>query len=310
MSAKQVAKAIAGLREATAQAAWTQWSAIFTVAASRRTAQSIVDPEALLLVSLALRDHEPRLWSAAVMWAQFGARLLSVQRAKNLARLFPAEVAQRLGEFAALAMRDGGDQRWRSLVGSARTNGPRGGKGRVKEGTPVLVGGPALMLRLRGLAVGIKPDVLAYLIGTAGGANPVVLIARATAYQGRAVRRALEELQAAGFIESRPSWTPVAYRVDNAKWAGLLEFDPHHPPAWRGWGTLFAFVVALDTWSRSLPDAPIVLASEARDLVEAHSRAFDGIPRLPTLGKYRGEAYLGPFVRTLRECAAFLPDIV
>jgi hypothetical protein len=310
MSAKQVARAIAGLREATAQAAWTQWSAIFTVAASRRPAQSIVDPEALLLVSLALRDHEPRLWSAAVMWAQFGARLLSVQRTKNLVRLFPAEVRERLGGFAALAIRDGADQRWRSLVGSARTNGSGRGKGRVKEGTPVLAGGPALMLRLRlGLGVGIKPDVLTYLIGIAGGANPVVLIARATGYQGRAVRRALEELEAAGYIESRP-WTPVAYRVDNAKWAGLLEFEAKNPPAWREWADLYAFVVALDEWSRALPQSDLVLASEARDLVETHARAFDAIPRLPTLGKYRGEAFIGPFVKAIEACAEFVVWVV
>ncbi len=308
MSAKQVAKAIAALREATAEAAWTQWSAIFTVAASGRPAQSIVDPEALLLVSLALRDHEPRLWSAAAMWAQFGARLLSVQRAKNLASLFPAVVRERLGDFAQVAMRDGVDQRWRSVAGTMRALKP---KGREREGSPRVEGGAALMLRLRlGLGVGIKPDVLAYLIGIAGGPNPVNLIARATSYQGRAVRRALEELLAAGFIESRPSWTPVAYRVDNAKWAALLEFDPHAPPAWRGWASLFAFVTAVDLWSRSLPDAPVVLASEARDLVEAHPRAFDGIPRLPTLGKYRGEAFIGPFVKAIEVCAGFVEWVV
>ena len=61
MSDKQVAKAISDLREAAAEAAWTQWGAIFSLEASRRPAQSIVDPEALLLVSMALRDHEPRL---------------------------------------------------------------------------------------------------------------------------------------------------------------------------------------------------------------------------------------------------------
>ncbi len=307
MSAKQVAKAIAALREATAQAAWTQWSAIFTVAARRRPAQSIVDPEALLLISLALRDHEPRLWSAAVMWAQFGARLLSVQRAKNLVRRFPARVGERLGEFAYLAIHDGGDQRWRSLVGATRA---RKATGRDREGSPRVEGAAALLLRLRlGLGVGIKPDVLAYLIGIAGGLNPVTLIARATAYQGRAVRRALEELLAAGFIESRP-WTPVAYRVDNVKWAGLLEFDAKNPPAWRDWADLYAFVVALEEWSRALPQSDLVLASEARDLVEANPRAFDGIPQLPTLGKYRGEAFVGPFVKAVEACAEFVEWVV
>lgn len=310
MSARRVAKAIAELREAAAQAAWIQWSAIFTVAASRHPARSIVDPEALLLTSLALRDHEPRLWSAVVMWAHFGARLLSVQRAKNLARLFPAMVRDRLGEFARLAIQDGGDQRWRSLVGAARSMGPRDGRGRAKEGTPLVSGSAALMLRLRlGLGVGIKPDVLAYLIGIAGGANPVVLIARATVYQGRAVRRALEELEAAAFIESR-RWTPVAYRVDNAKWAGLLDFEAKNPPAWREWAGLYAFVAALDEWSRALPRSELVLASEARDLVAAHAEWLDRAIRVPMLDKYRGVAYVGPFVKAIEACREFLEAVV
>lgn len=310
MSARQVAKAIAELREATAQAAWTQWSAIFTVAASRRPARAIVDPEALLLTSLALRDHEPRLWSAAAMWAQFGARLLSVQRAKNLARLFPPMVRERLGEFARLAIQDGGDQRWRSLVGSARSAGPRRGRGRAKEGAPRVSGGAALMLRLRlGLGVGIKPDVLAYLIGIAGGANPVLLIARATAYQGRAVRRALEELEAAAFIESRP-WTPVAYRVDNSKWAALLEFEAKNPPAWRDWAGLYAFVAALDEWSRALPQSELVLASEARDLVAKYGLGLDRAIRVPMLDKYHGVGYVGPFVKAIEACKEFAEAVV
>ncbi|MGH2625679.1 MAG: hypothetical protein ACRDHY_03400 [Anaerolineales bacterium] len=303
MSIKHVAKAISDLREATAEATWTQWSAIFTVATSRRQARSIVDPEALLLVSLALRDHEPRLWSAAVLWAQFGARLLSVQRAKNLARQFPPMVRERLGEFAQLAIRDGGDQRWRSLVCGTRVQRP---SGRARTAAPRLEGAAALMLRLRlGLGVGIKPDVLTYLIGIAGGANPVILIARATGYQGRAVRRALEDLLAGGFVESRPG-TPVAYRVDTTKWAGLLDFEPSQPPAWHGWGPLFAFIVSLDLWSGSMPDVPSVLASEGRDLMARHVRAFHGVPRLPTLDKYRGEAWIGPFVKTLETCIEYL----
>jgi hypothetical protein len=310
MSAKQVARAIADLREAAAEAAWTQWSAISTVAASRRAARSIVDPEALSLVSMALRDHEPRLWSAVVTWAQSGARLLSVQRAKNLVRLFPAPVRERLAEFAVLAMREGGDRRWRSFGGSPRPTAAPLAQSRPKKGVPLLAGGAALMLRLRlGLGVGIKPDVLAYLIGNAGRPSPVVPIARATGYQGRAVRRALEELAAAGFIESRPR-TPVAYRVDNAKWAGLLEFEPQQPPPWHEWAVLYALAAALDEWSRDLPQSELVLASEARDLVGAHLRAFDGVPGVPTLDKYRGGAYIAPFAQAIEACAAFMAQAV
>jgi len=309
MSAQRVAKAIAALREAAAQAAWIQWSAIFTVAASRRPARSIVDPEALLLVSLALRDHEPRLWSAAVMWGQFGARLLSVQRTKNLAVLFPPNTRERLGEFAQLAVNDGGDLRWRSLA--HRGAGKVGARGRPKEGAPRIEGEAALILRLRlGLGVGIKPDVLACLIGHAGGAMPVILIAKATSYYGRAVRRALEELAAADFVDTRPT-APISYRADTRKWAALLGIEATDPPAWRSWAQVYAFVAALDEWSRALPtDSPFVLASEARDLVNAHGRALDPVIRLPQLDKYRGDAYLEPFVEALKACVEFVEGLV
>ena len=308
MSAPRVAKALVRLREAAAQAAWVQWSAIFTVASSRREVRSIVDPEALLLVSLALRDHEPRLWSAAVVWAQFGARLLSVQRAKNLVALFPRAVREQLGEFARLAMHDGGDGRWRSLLGKGTP--PRSVPGRSRAAAPRTEGAAALMLRLRlGLGVGIKPDVLAYLIGHAGGALPVHLAARATAYYPRAVRRAMEELAAAGFIEPRPT-SPASYRVDNRKWGPLLDFDPGDPPAWRSWAQVYAFVAALDRWAVNIPDEPFVLASEARDLVEAHGRALDAAIRLPQLDKHRGEAYLEPFLAGLQATVDFLQHVV
>ncbi|MGH7427711.1 MAG: hypothetical protein ACREJ4_05055 [Candidatus Methylomirabilaceae bacterium] len=308
MLRQQVAKAIAALREAAARAAWTQWGAIFTLPASRRPARSIVDPEALLLGSFALSDHEPRLAGVVRLWARYESRLLSVQRAKNLASRFPSAVRQRLGEFARVAMTDGGDLRWRSVAG--RSAGSTANH-RDRQATPVLEGGPPLMLRLRlGMGVGIKPDVIAHLIGIAGGRAPVQLIARATAYHGRAVRRALEELAAAGFVESRPT-VPVSYRVDARKWAELLAIDPDEPPPWRSWAALYSFVAALDEWSRTLPaDSDFVLASEARGILLAHGPALDGAVQLPMLERYRGEALLDPFVEGLKSCAEFVEAVV
>ncbi len=167
MSAPPVASAITAVREAAARAAWTQWGAIFTFAASQRPASAIVDPEALVLASFALSGHEPRLWRVARIWARFAARLLSVQRVKNLARRFPTSVNDRLSEFAQLAVVHGSDQRWRSI---ARDSPPtKSADRREPEATPVLEGGPPLMLRLRlGFGVGIKADVVSHLVGLAG----------------------------------------------------------------------------------------------------------------------------------------------
>jgi hypothetical protein len=310
MSSQPVAKAVAGLREAASRAAWTQWGAIFTAAGVRRSARAIVDPEALLLGSLALMGHEPRLWRVARLWARYGARLLSVQRAKNIGRWFPASATERLGEFARLAVTAGGDVRWQSLAGPLPENAraPR----REPEAGLVLGGGPALMLRLRlGFGVGIKADVVSHLVGRAGGGATVQQIAEATRYYGRAVRRAVEELAASGFVEARAT-APASYRVDLDKWTGLLAIRSDDPPAWRPWAAVYAFVSALDVWaSGPAPQTAFVLASEARDLMAEHARALEpaGV-RLPAPGMHRGEGYLEPFGDALKEVAEFLDSAV
>jgi hypothetical protein len=310
MSLQPITNAIVAVREAAAGAAWSQWGAIFTPAAGRRPARAIVDPEALLLASLVLSGHEPRLWRVARLWARYGARLLSVQRVKNLGRQFPSSVAEPLGEFALLAMADGGDLRWRSLVTDSAQAKPAGR--REPEANPVLEGGPALMLRLRlGFGVGIKPDVVSNLVGLAGSGATVQQIAAEIQYYGRAVRRAIEDLVASRFIEAR-STSPESYRIDLGKWAELLAIDDDDPPAWRPWAGLYAFVAALEAWgSGPTPDSPFVLASEARDLALEHAATLESAGvRLSSLSRYRGEAYLEPFGKALRDLAQFLDSVV
>src|SRR2546430_15719782 len=108
MYREKVASAIAELREAAAHAAWTQWGAIFSFPASRRQAHAIVDPEALVLGSLALREHEPRLRGVVQLRARYESRVLSVQRLKNLGPLFPAGVRERLAAPPPPAAAGGG----------------------------------------------------------------------------------------------------------------------------------------------------------------------------------------------------------
>jgi hypothetical protein len=130
-------------------------------------------------------------------------------------------------------------------------------------------------------------------------------------YYGRAVRRAVEELVAARFIEAR-STAPASYQVDPGKWADLLGIDPDNPPAWRQWAGLYAFVAALVAWeSRPLPDSAFVLASEARDLVSKHESTLESAGvRVSAMSLHRGEAYLEPFVSALGQLAQFLESVV
>lgn len=310
MSSQPIANAIAAVRRAAAGAAWIQWNGIFTPAASRRTARAIVDPEALLLGSLALAAHEPRLWRVARLWARYGARLLSVQRAKNIGRRFPPSTVERLGEFARIAAADGRDVRWRSVMGDSPPAEPA--SRREPQARRVLEGGAALMLRLRlGFGVGIKADVVSHLVGRAGGGATVQQIAEATHYHGRAVRRATEELAASGFIEARAT-APASYEVELDKWAELLSIAVNDPPAWRPWAGVYALVAALDGWaSRPPPESGVVLASEARDLMAEHTAAVESAGvRASALGKYRAEAYLEPFAKALEDYAGYIDRVV
>jgi hypothetical protein len=215
-----------------------------------------------------------------------------------------------LKEFARIAVDAGGDIRWRPLVGAAPSREAPGR--REPPSAPVFEGGAALMLRLRlAFGVGMKADVVAYLVGLAGGRATVQQIAGATAYYGRAVRRALEELVASGFLEARPT-SPASFRVELDRWAGLLRIDAEAPPSWRSWASVYAFVADVDAWWLTTENASgMVVASEARDLVTRHARALEltGV-RLPRPDERRGEDFLEPFVAALGSCDRYFKSAV
>ncbi|HKJ93939.1 MAG TPA: hypothetical protein VJ957_12290, partial [Longimicrobiales bacterium] len=112
---------------------------------------------------------------------------MSLHRMRVIASMFPAGVGERLHLFARAAI-DGGDKRWKALARGATVNT---GARTKPLGELWLHEGPALTLKLRaGFGVNAKADVLAVLIGFAGGAADLKVIAAATAYTDRAVRTA------------------------------------------------------------------------------------------------------------------------
>src|SRR5687767_9805057 len=60
--------AAAHLRDATLDVIWRQWAALGGSAASRARAHAVVDPEALVLASLAFVSEEPRLADVLHDW--------------------------------------------------------------------------------------------------------------------------------------------------------------------------------------------------------------------------------------------------
>jgi len=60
-------------REGATDAAWTQWAALGAPVSSAVPARSVIDPEALLLLSASLRGSERRLDDVMAWWAAAGS---------------------------------------------------------------------------------------------------------------------------------------------------------------------------------------------------------------------------------------------
>ena len=278
MSSTVLASIAGEVRESAASLAWAQWATLGSVASSGRNAVALVDPEALVLLSLTLREHERRFWDVLRTWIPVGVRLLSVQRTKNLAREFPQSMATAVSEFAALAVSEGKDARWRSLAESPVDNLAPGRRKEWKV-TDSFIGAPALMLRLRlGLGVGLRADALSYLLARDGEWLPVRVIASALGYTGAATRRALDDLSAARLIHATVEGQPTTYIVDAKPWCDVLGIAT--PPEWRGWFKIFALFSDLERLWRSTEMSTVTeYAAHAllRQTLSQHRTAFVGL---------------------------------
>ena len=82
--------------------AWAQWGCLTHSAASvdTRPVSSIVDAEALVLVSMWLQGDERRMRDLLAALARNHAKLLSVHRMQQIGSRFPDEVQPMIHEFA------------------------------------------------------------------------------------------------------------------------------------------------------------------------------------------------------------------
>jgi len=267
------------LAQSTAvDAAWGQWSSLTSLAvpANGKRARSIVDPEGLVLASLALGSVERRLEDLVAAWARDAAFLMSKLRFRSVGAFFPKDVKRRLTHFARHAV-DGGDGRWKSWI----TSDDSEFRSRHKPLGPLrLTEGPALVLRLRaGFGVTAKADILAMLLGLEGTPGSLKAITAATGYSERMIRTAANEMVLAGLIVEVPG-RPSSFYVEPRRWAQLLLPDDRHAsgdepslPPWRFWAAILAFLCDVRHWAHEAKRAKwseYVAASRARDLYDGH----------------------------------------
>jgi hypothetical protein len=263
-------------RGAALDVAWAQWSCLsHTVAATNtRPVVSIVDVEALVLLSLVLRDDERRLLDVLAALAKRDSKLLSVHRMQHVGARFPDVVMPHLHEFASWAKHPS----WMKLGKRASTDDRS--PPRSKDLGPLrLLNPPTLQLRLRAaFGVGLKSDLLCYLIGQQSAGASVADLSNALGYTERNVRAAADDLAGAGLV-GRDDYSPqTAYMLPLAPWRALLATDDapvanaSWPARWVNWADLFAFLANVIELAHRADDrwTDYVIESRARDLVETH----------------------------------------
>ena len=183
---------------------------------------------------------------------------------------------------------------------------------RKRETDPQLLEPAALTLRIRmGIGVGIKADILSFLLGIGGAWASVKDIAVATHYSNRAIRRAADELVAARLMHSKAE-TPTQYRVSPKPWTQLLQMK-EPLPSWRYWQAVFAFVAHLleCVEEKKFKAASYLASTQARDLFEQHRSAFSWNQiSVPDPKEFRGTEYLDGFQDTVLKLAHWLEESV
>ncbi len=271
------------VRSASLELLWRQWQAVGAGAAASRSANALVDPEALILMSLWMLDQEQRLADVATSWVTVNSSLVGIQRLRNMRGAFPPVVSKRLSGLAEIAINKGKDARWASLrTKGTLVLGARANKNRAVE-VPFRSWATLLLQLRRGIGVGAKADVLAFLLGAnvLGSERPewasVAMIAEATSYTPAAVRRVSDDLAAAKFIRSLETIqgerrAQRMYSVRTVSWTQLLEIGTHQP-GWAYWKELFLFIIDLLNWfseQRQRPATQYALDVLAREILERH----------------------------------------
>ncbi|NND01488.1 MAG: hypothetical protein HKN91_01755 [Acidimicrobiia bacterium] len=291
-----------GLRHLSVEVSWRQWASLGApvVSTDKSSVNSIVDIEALMMLTPIASQYEARLSDVLVWWARVGARHTSMKRISSLAPYFPNASLSGLDGFAAAAF-DGGDRRWQALASRSEPIARERFLRDPESWSPRIRSRAALMLRLRaGFGHGAKIDSLTYLVGMAGHAATASDIAGATQYSQEAVRTALGDMVTANFVK-QVTGRPTRYHVLPGPWMRLLnpKGDTHGGYVWRSWDNLFSYIAGV---LKILEEAELqashelseyLIASGARELHEKNRSAIESndMP-IPDPRSHPGPRYL------------------
>ncbi len=307
--------------------AWDQWAQLGVFAPTERRDRRAVDPEALLLFTLEIGRNDPRLFDEVLDWLFTNARLVSVQRLRNLS----VDESDRALAEAALA--------WVARQRPRAGLSPRAPEGQPAEPTPLFrtarqpVGNPDstflsfgflkpdnepsgkssapdlsapinFTFRMRQLfGVGSRAEVFRYLITSLEPAGAQEL-ATSAGFAKRNINETLAALTASGAVAMYVLGNERRYTVNRSTWGELLDLKAESWPTRHEWSRSLLALRRLARWIES-PEldqlSGYMLASKARTLVEALEPDLNFAGIFFNGARPTGEGYWNYFADNVRQ---------
>jgi len=318
---------------------WRQWTAIGVPGYSQTEESRVVDPEALLLLSLTVARYDARLFDEILDWTEVNGDFLNVQRLQNLLDQYGFQARAELGAVAEiLSGKSSSAPKWKKLA-SVKSKKIESSLFLMKDGRLVPTPGncdeifrrhgflrpplhkrrlaqpfakqgmPSLLLRLRALfGINIRCEILC-LLGAYDEIHPS-LIARLMGLGTRSVQNALVDMARSGAVQVRCSAREKIYSLSPGALDSLLK--PNGLTPWINSVPLFRALEILWTGSsdpkRQKLDLP-TLASEWRRL----SKEIKPLLGDAGMGQFlrddslfKGEAYYDAFVEDVEKILSIL----
>jgi hypothetical protein len=286
--------------------AWRQWAQVGVSANVAGLDDWAIDPEALILFTVAVARHDPRLFDEMLDWLTTNRRLLSMQRLRNLSDRFPVDV-RLVGAVIAWTGEPPPAQwmkshRAASLMPESSPVFSREVLGFVGEPDPIFAEYGYIRPRARRSAKSREPDIripanfafqLRYLFGP-GSRSEVMRVlltlrdssldtARISDESGFAKRNVsdtLAGLAASRAVNARWSGNERRFTADQDKWAVLLEVGStaKQMPAFVSWVHLLPASLAIARWlddEAESEDSEYLISSRARSLMEGVTRDLE-----------------------------------
>jgi hypothetical protein len=250
------------LLDAASNLAWSHWTAL-GVAGVVSPPSTAVDPEALILMTVALGDADPRLLDEATDWCvRYSKRFVSLSRLRNLRVDLDDVIGEALDELAATVNQHAGTK-WPTAARPRRY--VPSGKSKLDRLDHL----SHALLRMRcAFGISARAEILHMLL-TAHSQNHWIGAAAFTelGYSKRNIAVILDDLVLAGILSVRRLGNTNGYKlVQSAHLKRLLDPVPGRSPRWHLRMPLIAHFISLDR--RITGKEPLVRSVEAKRLVD------------------------------------------